>query len=307
MFTFVEKSISYITNKIETYFIEAMDFIPFQLNINGRLLDLSTPNVMAIVNVTPDSFYGLSRMGTEKDVLKTVEKALADGASMIDVGAYSTRPTSKHISEEEEIDRLAKPLKAIRSHFPEAVISLDTFRSGVARWAVENFGINIINDVSGGTLDDHMFETAADLQIPYILMHMRGTPQTMQQFTDYDNMMSEILGFFEKKTAQLVHLGVKDIIIDPGFGFAKTTEQNYELLAKMSYFKELGFPILYGISRKSMIYKLLGTSPEEALNGTTALNVLGMINGANILRVHDVKEAVEAVKIFSQYQHYQQA
>lgn len=283
-----------------------MDFIPFQLNIKGRLLDLSTPVVMAIVNVTPDSFYGLSRMNSDKDVLKTVEKVLNDGASIIDVGAYSTHPASRHISEKEETDRLTKPLKAIRSHFPEAIISLDTFRSGVARWAVENFDINIVNDVSGGTLDDYMFETVADLQIPYVLMHMKGTPQTMLQFTDYKNMMSEILGFFEKKSAQLVHLGVKDIIIDPGFGFSKTTEQNYELLAKINYFKELGFPILCGISRKSMIYKFLETTPEEALNGTTALNVLGMTNGANILRVHDVKEAVEAVKIFSQYKRYQQ-
>ncbi len=284
-----------------------MDFIPFQLNLKGKLLDLSTPAVMAIVNVTPDSFFSTSRLHSEKDVLKTVEKALTDGASIIDVGAYSTRPTSKHISEEEEKERLQKPLKAIKSHFPDAVISLDTFRSGVARWAVENFEIDIINDVSGGTLDDYMFETVADLQIPYVLMHMKGTPQTMQQLTDYENMMSEILEFFEKKTAQLVHLGVKDIIIDPGFGFAKTTVQNYELLAKMSYFQELGFPILYGISRKSMIYKLLDTTPEEALNGTTALNVLGMINGANILRVHDVKEAMEAVKIYTQYKQYQQS
>lgn len=284
-----------------------MDFIPFQLNINGKLLDLSTPVVMAIVNVTPDSFYGLSRKNSEKDVLKAVEKALNHGASMIDVGAYSTRPTSKHISENEEMERLGKPLKAIRSHYPDVVVSLDTFRSGVARWAVENFDVNIINDVSGGTLDDRMFETVADLQIPYVLMHMKGTPQTMQQFTDYEDMMAEILDFFVKRTAQLIHLGVKDIIIDPGFGFSKTTEQNYELLAKMEYFKELGFPILYGISRKSMIYKLLGTTPEEALNGTTALNVLGMMNGANILRVHDVKEAMEAVKIYSLYQRYQQS
>ncbi|NLI72281.1 MAG: dihydropteroate synthase [Bacteroidales bacterium] len=283
-----------------------MDFIPFQLNIKGKLLDLSSPIVMAIVNVTPDSFYSLSRMKTEKDVLKAVDKALKDGASMIDVGAYSTRPTSKHISETEEMERLVKPLKAIRNHFPDVIISLDTFRSGVARWAVENFDVNIINDVSGGTLDDRMFETVADLQIPYVLMHMKGTPQTMQQLTDYENMMAEILDFFVKRTARLVHLGVKDIIIDPGFGFSKTTEQNYELLAKMNYFKELEFPILYGISRKSMIYKLFGTTPEEALNGTTALNVLGMMNGANILRVHDVKEAVEAVKIFSLYQRYQQ-
>ncbi len=281
-----------------------MDFIPFQLNIKGKLFDLTRPVVMAIINVTPDSFYSLSRHSAEKDVLKSVEKALKDGAEIIDVGAYSTRPTSRHISEEEEIERLHKPLKSIQSHFPEAVVSLDTYRSGVARWAVESFGVSIINDVSGGTLDDFMFETMADLQVPYILMHMKGTPQNMQEHTDYDDMLSEIMAFFEKRIAQLIHLGVKDIIVDPGFGFAKTTDQNYELLAKMYYFKELGFPILHGISRKSMIYKLLDTTPEEALNGTTALNVLGLINGANILRVHDVKEAVEAIKIFEKYNYF---
>lgn len=284
-----------------------MDFIPFQLNIKGKLLDLSSPVVMAIVNVTPDSFFSASRFHSEKEVLKTVEKALTDGASIIDLGAYSTRPSAQPISEAEEMDRLQKPLKAIRVHFPEAIISLDTFRSGVARRAVEDFGVDIINDVSGGTLDDYMFETIADLQVPYVLMHMRGTPQTMQQFTGYDNMISQILAFFEKGVARLVHLGAKDIILDPGFGFAKTTEQNYELLAKMRYFKELGFPILYGISRKSMIYKLLDTSPEEALNGTTALNVLGLLNGADILRVHDVKEAVETIKIYKKFTHYQQS
>lgn len=275
-----------------------MDFTPFLLNINGKLLDISAPVVMAIVNITPDSFYSASRIHSEKDVLKSVEKALSDGASILDVGAYSTRPSAKHIAESDEIERLSKPLKAVKSHFPEAIISLDTFRSGVARWAVENYGVNIINDVSGGTLDDYMFETVADLQVPYILMYMRGTPQTMQTLTDYENLMSDILRFFEQRTTQLVHLGVKDIVIDPGFGFAKTVEQNYELLAKMSYLKELGFPILAGLSRKSMIYKLLGTTPEQALNGTTALNMVALQNGANILRVHDVKEAVETVKLY---------
>ena len=259
------------------------------------------PAVMAIVNLTPDSFFIGSRLFTEKDVLTHVEKALENGADIIDVGAFSTRPSAKNITEEEELERLKSPLKAIRKHFPDAVISLDTFRAGIARWGVEECKIDIINDISGGTLDDMMFETVAEMGAAYVLTHTRGTPQTMQQLTQYDNMISEILQFFEKKTTQLIHLGVKDIIIDPGFGFAKTLEQNYELLAKMTYFKELNFPVLYGISRKSMIYNLLETTPEHALNGTTALNMLGLMNGANILRVHDVKEAVETVKIFEKY------
>ena len=259
------------------------------------------PAVMAIVNLTPDSFFIGSRLFTEKDVLTHVGKALEDGADIIDVGAFSTRPSAKNITEEEELERLKSPLKAIRKHFPDAVISLDTFRAGIARWGVEECKIDIINDISGGTLDNMMFETVADTGAAYVLTHTRGTPQTMQQLTQYDNIISDILHFFEKKATQLIHLGVKDIIIDPGFGFAKTLEQNYELLAKMNYFKELNFPVLHGISRKSMIYNLLETTPEHALNGTTALNMLGLMNGANILRVHDVKEAVETVKIFEKY------
>ncbi len=282
-----------------------MDFVPFQLNINGKLFDLSTPQVMAIVNATPNSFYAKSRVNTDEAILDAVNRALTDGATIIDLGAYSTHPKADAISNTEEIERLENPLKLIRENFPDVIISLDTFRADVARWAVEKFDVNIINDVSGGTLDDAMFETVADLQVPYILMHMRGTHQTMQQLTDYDNMMAEIMEFFEKRINRLVQLGVKDIIVDPGFGFAKTTEQNYELLAKMGYFKEFGFPILYGISRKSMIYNLLGTSPEEALNGTTALNILGLVNGADILRVHDAREAVEAVKIYELYKSFQ--
>lgn len=283
-----------------------MSSIPFQLNLSGKLFDLSAPAVMAIVNITPDSFYSLSRLFSEKEMLTRVEKALDEGASIIDVGAYSTRPSARHISEQEEMERLREPLKAIRKHFPDVILSIDTYRAAVARWSVEECNVQIINDISGGTLDDNMFETVADTGVAYILTHMRGTPQTMQQFTDYDHMLSEILEFFSKKMAQLVHLGAKDIIVDPGFGFAKTLDQNYELLAKMSYFKELGLPILYGISRKSMIYKLLDTSPEEALNGTTALNMLGLMNGADILRVHDVKEAVETIKIFEKYKIFSQ-
>ena len=278
-----------------------MAHLPFQLNVNGKLIDLSRPAVMAIANLTPDSFFTGSRLFTEKDVLTHVGKALEEGADIIDVGAFSTRPSATYISEEEELERLKSPLRAIRKHFPDAIISLDTFRAGIARWGVEECKIDIINDISGGTLDDMMFETVAEMGVAYVLTHTRGTPQTMQQLTQYDNMISDILHFFEKKTTQLIHLGVKDIIIDPGFGFAKTLEQNYELLAKMTYFKELNFPVLYGVSRKSMIYNLLETTPEHALNGTTALNMLGLMNGANILRVHDVKEAVETVKIFGKY------
>lgn len=278
-----------------------MAHLPFQLNVNGKLIDLSRPAVMAITNLTPDSFFTGSRLFTEKDVLTHVGKALEEGADIIDVGAFSTRPSATYISEEEELERLKSTLRAIRKHFPDAIISLDTFRAGIARWGVEECKIDIINDISGGTLDDMMFETVAEMGVAYVLTHTRGTPQTMQKLTQYDNMISDILHFFEKKTTQLIHLGVKDIIIDPGFGFAKTLEQNYELLAKMTYFKELNFPVLYGVSRKSMIYNLLETTPEHALNGTTALNMLGLMNGANILRVHDVKEAVETVKIFGKY------
>ncbi len=294
-----------VTHFSQTYFIIMMSSIPFEINLGGKLFDLSVPAVMAIVNVTSDSFYSLSRLFSEKDVLNRVENAMKEGAQIIDVGAYSTRPGARHISEQEEMERLRDPLKSIRKRFPEAVISVDTFRSGVARWAAEECNARIINDISGGTLDDFMFETVADTGVAYILTHMRGTPQTMQEMTQYDHLLAEMLDFFSKRIARLVHLGAKDIIIDPGFGFAKTLDQNYELLAKMSFFKQLELPLLYGISRKSMIYRLLDSTPEEALNGTTALNMLGLLNGANILRVHDVKEAVETVKIYEKYTHSQ--
>lgn len=278
-----------------------VDLSTFQLNLSGKLFDLSTPVVMSIINVTQDSFYSLSRFFGEKEILNQVEKSLEEGASIIDVGAYSSRPSAKFVSEQEEMERISEPLIAIRKHFPEAVLSVDTFRSSIARWAVEECNVQIINDISGGSLDANMFETVADIHAAYILMHMRGNPQTMQQLTDYDNLMAELLGYFSGKINQLVHLGVKDIIVDPGFGFAKTLDQNYEVLAKLNYLLQLEHPILCGISRKSMIYNLLDITPEESLNGTTALNVLCLLNGANILRVHDVKAAVEAVKIFEKY------
>lgn len=275
--------------------------VPYQLNLQGKLLDLSTPQVMGIINVTTDSFFTGSRFISEKEILQQAEKALSEGASVLDIGAYSTRPNATPVSEQEEVERLQVALKAITSHFSDVFLSVDTFRSNVARFAVEHFGVHIINDVSGGSLDNQMFNTVAQLGVVYVLMHMRGTPETMQQMTDYEHITSDIIQYFEKKIAQLVHLGVKDVIVDPGFGFAKTLEQNYEILSKLSYLKELDFPILAGISRKSMIYKLLDISPDDALNGTTVLNTLALINGANILRVHDVKEAVEAVKIVQQY------
>jgi dihydropteroate synthase len=283
-----------------------MSFIPFQLNINGDLLDLSTPIVMGVVNITPDSFYSGSRKQTEKEILDYVEKAVSDGAKIIDIGAYSTRPSAEFISEEEEKVRLSKALQRITNNFPEVIISLDTFRANVAKWGVEKYNVKIINDISGGNLDKNMFETVAKLNVPYILMHTRGTPQTMQSLTDYDNLLADLIEYFQQKIDSLSQLGVKDIIIDPGFGFAKTLEQNYELVAKMNYFTELGFPILFGVSRKSMIYNLLHTTSDKALHGTTALNMLGLLNGASILRVHDVEPAIETIKIFEQFQRFSQ-
>lgn len=283
-----------------------MSFIPFQLNINGDLLDLSTPIVMGVVNITPDSFYSGSRKQSEKEILNYVEKAVSGGARIIDIGAYSTRPSAEFISEDVEKERLSKALQSIMNKFPEVIISLDTFRANIAKWGVENYNVKIINDISGGDLDKNMFETVAKLNVPYILMHTRGTPQTMQSLTHYDILLADLMEYFQQKINSLLQLGVKDIIIDPGFGFAKTLEQNYELVAKMNYFTELGFPILFGVSRKSMIYNLLHTTPDKALNGTTALNMLGLLNGASILRVHDVEPAIETIKIFEQFQRFSQ-
>lgn len=278
-----------------------MSELPYMLNLQGKLFDLSQPKVMAIINVTPDSFYSPSRISVSDELIERVEKYLNEGASIIDIGAYSTRPSANPVSEEEEWKRLELPLKGVRKHFPDAIVSVDTFRSGIAKKAVEEFGVQIINDVSGGTLDEQMFETVAEIQAAYILMHLRGTPQTMQKLTIYDDLVADVLHFLENKSAQLVKLGVKDIIIDPGFGFAKTLEQNYELMDKLSYFKELGYPLLVGVSRKSMIYNLLDITPEESLAGTTVLNTIALLNGANILRVHDVKEAEQTIKIIQQF------
>jgi len=271
------------------------------LKLNNQLYDLRTPVVMGILNVTPDSFFMRSRFRTDRTLLQQVEQFIKEGATLIDIGGYSTRPQAAPVSTDEEIRRISDALEIICKKFPDTPISVDTFRSPVARMAVEHFGAAMINDISGGTLDPMMFETVADLGVAYVLMHTRGTPQNMQANTDYEDLVSEVLQFLQKKVAQLHLLGVNDVVIDPGFGFAKTLNQNYQLLSKLSYFQEINVPILAGVSRKSMIYKLLGTDPENALNGTTAVNMLALMGGASILRVHDVKEAVEAIKIYNEY------
>lgn len=266
------------------------------INCKGRLLDLSTPKIMAIVNLTPDSFYSESRNTSAKSALNRIENALAQGADIIDLGACSTRPGAEVPSADEEWRRMKDVLTTARRNFPDAIISIDTFRSQVAEQAVDA-GADIINDISGGQIDEQMFDTVAKLQVPYVLMHMRGTPATMQQFTNYQNVTADVIIELSQKLRQLTDLGVHDVIIDPGFGFAKTLEQNYELFAHLSDFKIFELPLLVGISRKSMIYKLFGTTPEKSLNGTTILNTFALQNGASILRVHDVPEAVEARKI----------
>lgn len=267
------------------------------ININGTLIDLSTPLVMGILNVTPDSFFSGSRKQTEKEIIERARQILGEGGTVIDIGGQSTTPTSALLTAKEELERVEPALGIIRKEFPDALLSIDTFYSEVAQSAVEKYGANIINDISGGQIDDNMFETVARLNVPYILMHMRGTPQTMQQLTGYGHLIQDIWYYFSEKIAKLNLLGVNDIIIDPGFGFSKTREQNYQLMAYLKYFDTFEVPILVGISRKSMIYRLLDCTPQESLNGTSVLNTFSLLSGADILRVHDVKEAVECVKI----------
>nr|WP_294948506.1 dihydropteroate synthase [uncultured Mucilaginibacter sp.] len=267
------------------------------LNAGGKLIDLSLPKVMGIINITPDSFYAGSRKTDTASVLQQAEKMLADGAAILDVGAYSSRPGAGDISVEEETERLLPAVAAIAQNFPDAILSIDTFRASVAKAAIKA-GAHIVNDISGGSLDADMFATVAKLQVPFILMHMKGTPQNMVQQAQYDDVFAEVFDYFVKKIYQLKQLGVHDIIVDPGFGFAKTAEQGYQLMSRMQEFDVLQLPVLAGISRKRMIYGLLGTNAEDALNGTTILNTIALTKGANILRVHDVKEAVEAVKIW---------
>ena len=270
---------------------------PLYINVNGRLIDLSEPQVMGILNVTPDSFYAGSRMETEKDIINRLHQITSEGASILDIGAYSSRPDAEHISTEEEMNRLRTGLDLVRKHQPEAVVSVDTFRADVAKMCVEEYGVAIINDISAGHMDPAMFETIAKLSVPYIMMHMQGTPQDMQMNPHYDNLLKEVFLYFAERVQKLRDLGAKDIIIDPGFGFGKTLEHNYELMNHLDEFRLFELPLLVGISRKSMIYKLLGTTPEEALNGTTVLNTLALMKGANILRVHDVKAAKETVTL----------
>ena len=270
------------------------------LNIRGRLLPLDTPVVMGILNVTPDSFYANSRQSDEAAVAKRVEEVISEGGVFVDVGGYSTRPDAAEVSVGEEWSRIEPALKMLRDHYPEIPVSVDTFRADIARRAVEEYGVAMINDISGGSIDEKMFETVAKLNVPYILMHIRGVPQTMQQFTDYNNVVVEVMMYFAEKVRALRTLGVSDIIIDPGFGFSKTLEQNYELMRHLNEFSiMLESPLMVGISRKRMIYNLLDSTAEESLNGTTVLNTFALLNGANMLRVHDVKAAVEAVEIVS--------
>ena len=270
---------------------------PLYINVNGRLMDLSEPQVMGILNVTPDSFYAGSRSETEKDIVQRLHQIISEGASIIDIGGYSSRPNAEHISVEEEMSRLRNGLEIIRKHHPDAVVSVDTFRADIAKMCVEEYGVAIINDISAGQMDETMFSTIAQLGIPYIIMHMKGTPQDMQISPTYAHFLKEVFYYFSEKVQRLRDLGVKDIIIDPGFGFGKTLEHNYELMNHLEEFSLFELPLLVGVSRKSMIYKLLGTTPKEALNGTTALHTIALLKGANILRVHDVKEAVESIKI----------
>ncbi len=266
------------------------------INCNGTLIDLSAPKIMGILNCTPDSFFDGGKYKNTTAIVNQVEKMLCEGATFIDVGAYSSRPGAKHISEEEELNRILPVIKLLISEFPSVLISVDTFRSQVASKCIHN-GACIVNDIAAGEMDATMFSTVAKLQVPYIMMHMQGTPQNMQQNPTYTNVVSELIYYFSKKIAELHKLGLNDIITDVGFGFGKTTEHNYQLLKHLELFKKLETPLLAGLSRKGMLYKPLGITSESALNATTAANTVALLNGASILRVHDVKEAVETVKI----------
>ena len=271
------------------------------LNVGGKLIDLSSPKVMGILNVTPDSFYSESRFQSEKEILSQAEMMMNDGADFIDLGAYSSRVGAVDISQEEELGRLIPAIKLLTAQFKEVIISVDTFRAEVAERAIEA-GAHIINDISGGELDAKMFTTVAKLNVPYILMHMKGTPQTMAGLNQYEDMIPEIFLYFSKKVNELKSLGVHDVILDPGFGFAKDIDQNFSLLSQLPSFSALELPMLIGLSRKSMIWRTLGIEPKEALNGTSVLHTLALQNGAAILRVHDVKEANECIKLLERYQ-----
>lgn len=267
------------------------------LNLRGRLLELREPQIMGILNVTPDSFFSESRTPDEEHIAQRVKQMMNDGADMIDIGGYSSRPGANDVSTEEEMNRLRRGLRIIRKLYPDVPVSVDTFRADVARMCIKEEGADIINDISGGMMDRQMFRTVAQLHVPYIMMHMQGTPDSMQLAPHYDNLRQEVMLYFAERIDRLCQMGVKDIIVDPGFGFGKTMEHNYELMAHLEDFHVFGLPLLVGISRKSMIYKLLGGTPQTSLNGTTVLNTIALTKGAHILRVHDVKEAVEAKRI----------
>ena len=272
-------------------------FKTYSLNLKGRLVTIDRPWVMGIINVTPDSFYGGSRVENEQTLVERVQAMLDDGADVLDIGACSTRPGSEQVDARGEMQRLDWALGIIRRVSPDVILSVDTYRADVARRCVMEWGTDIINDISGGTIDEDMFSTIADLQVPYVLMHTRGTPETMASMTDYDNVAADVLEWMARRIDELRQMGVADIIADPGFGFAKTMEQNFELLARLDAFHALDAPLLVGVSRKRMIYTPLDCTADEALNGTTVINTLALQQGAHILRVHDVKPAVEAVKL----------
>lgn len=275
------------------------------ININGQLMDLSIPKVMGIVNLTPDSFFEGSRAQTDVLVAERVRQLLTEGADMLDVGAYSSRPGADDLPVEEEMRRLREGLSALRKEAPDAIVSVDTFRADVAKMCIEEYGVSIINDIAGGELDSNMFATIARAHVPYIIMHMQGTPQNMQQAPHYEDVLKEVMLHLAKKVRTLQEMKVNDIILDPGFGFGKTVAHNFELLAHLNEFDIFQLPLLVGVSRKSMVYKTLEITPAEALNGTTVLHTIALSKGANILRVHDVKEAVEAVKLWQNVKQYE--
>ena len=266
------------------------------INCKGQLIDLSIPKVMGILNVTPNSFFDGGKYKNEEEIISQVDKMLSEGATFIDIGAYSSKPSAEFVTKAEEIERIVPVIQLILKNFPDALLSIDTFRAEVAKTSLES-GAAIINDIAAGELDDKMFDVIAEYNVPYIMMHMRGNPQTMQSLTQYDDIVKEMLFYFSEKVKKARSFGINDLILDPGFGFAKTTDQNYEVLQKMELFNLLELPVLAGVSRKSMIYKTIGNTAQEALNGTTVLNTIALTKGAKILRVHDVKEAVECVTL----------
>ena len=293
-----------VTTKGETFvddgptllIINYFSLMSFTLRLRNSLYCIEDPIVMAIINITPDSFYASHGMLSEGELIETVARAIDEGAGILDIGGHSTRPHSETVAQEEELHRIEYALRLVRKHFPDIPISIDTYRASIAQAAIDN-GADIINDISGGSMDEDMFNTISKLKVPYILTHMRGTPSTMHLHTQYDHLLSDVLSFFETRVRKLHTLGVSDIILDPGFGFAKTMEQNYELLSHLSHFKSLDLPLLVGVSHKSMLYKLLDIDVKETLNATTVANTIALLGGASILRVHEVRPAIEAIKI----------